>query len=102
LIIRVSFAYIRLHGRNYQKWFSSNSRDERYDFLYEGERLERVKTRIEEMSKEAGKTFVLANNHPKGKAAANALELKSMLNKTKVKIPEILAAAYPNLGDVSL
>lgn len=101
--VTAPFAYIRLHGRNYDKWFSAKNRDERYDFLYEGERLERVKRRIEEMSKKAGKTFVLANNHPKGKAAANALELKSMLNRTKVKVPESLVEHYPeHLREIAL
>jgi uncharacterized protein YecE (DUF72 family) len=99
--VTAPFAYLRLHGRNYDKWFAAKNRDERYDFLYEGERLERVKKHIEEMSKKAGKTFVLANNHPRGKAAANALELKSMLNRTKVKVPETLAREYPSLADVS-
>jgi uncharacterized protein YecE (DUF72 family) len=100
--VTAPFAYLRLHGRNYEKWFSAKNRDERYDFLYEGERLERVKKRIDEMSKKAGKTFVLANNHPRGQAAANALQLKSMLEKTKVKVPKSLAEAYPGLEDVSL
>ena len=49
-----------------------------------------MKKRIEEMSKKAGKTFVLANNHPKGKAAANALELKSMLSGKQVRAPKPL------------
>ncbi len=100
--VTAPFAYLRLHGRNYDKWFTAKNRDERYDFLYEGERLERVKKRIDEMAKKAGKTFVLANNHPKGKAAANALELKSMLNKTKVKVPKSLAEEYPALEKITL
>jgi len=97
--VTAPFAYLRLHGRNYDTWFAAKNRDQRYDFLYEGEQLERVKKRIQEMSKKADKTFVLANNHPKGKAAANALELKALLNKTKVKVPETLAKEYPVLQD---
>lgn len=30
--VTAPFAYIRLHGRNYKKWFNSRNRDERYDF----------------------------------------------------------------------
>lgn len=95
--VTAPFAYIRLHGRNYDKWFAGKNRDERYDFLYQGERLERVKKRLEELSSKAGKTFVLANNHPKGQAAANALELKGMLSGKKVKAPASLVGAYPQM-----
>lgn len=95
--VTAPFAYLRMHGRNYQKWFNSKSRDERYDFLYTGERLERVEKRVQEMSKKAGKTFVVANNHPKGQAAVNALELKSMLTGQKVQAPESLVETYPQL-----
>ena len=94
-----SIGYIRLHGRNYDKWFTAKSRDERYDFLYTGERLERVKNRVAEMAKGAQKTFLVTNNHPRGQAAVNALELKSMLTGKKVKAPESLAQAFPELKE---
>jgi uncharacterized protein YecE (DUF72 family) len=99
--VTAPFAYLRLHGRNYQKWFSAKNRDERYDFIYSGERLGRVEKRAEEMSKKAEKTFVIANNHPKGQAAVNALQLKSMLSGKKIKAPESLLAAYPQLQEFS-
>jgi uncharacterized protein YecE (DUF72 family) len=94
--VTAPFAYIRLHGRNYQKWFQGKNRDERYDFLYEGERLERVKNHVTEMAKKAEKTFVVANNHPRGQAAVNALQLKSMLSDKKVTAPESLMKHYPS------
>ena len=100
--VTASFSYVRLHGRNYDKWFSARNRDERYDFLYKGEQLERVKKRVNEMSKKSDKTFVVANNHPRGQAAVNALELKSLLSGQKVKAPESLVKAYPVLKDKTL
>jgi len=99
--VTASFAYLRLHGRNYQKWFSAKNRDERYDFLYSDERLERLERRALEMSKKTEKTFVIANNHPKGQAAVNALQLKSMLSGKKVKVPDSLIHAFPELRDVA-
>jgi len=98
--VTAPFAYIRLHGRNYEKWFAGRSRDERYDFLYTGERLKRVEKRVSEMAKQAEKTFVIANNHPRGQAAVNALQLKSMLTGKKVKAPDLLVRAYPELKEV--
>jgi uncharacterized protein YecE (DUF72 family) len=44
----------------------------------------------------AEKTFVVANNHYKGQAAVNVLELKSMLGKDKPKAPKPLVEAYPD------
>jgi len=41
----------------------------------------------------------VANNHPKGQAAVNALELKSMLSGKKVQAPESLVEKYPQLRD---
>jgi len=97
--VTAPFAYIRLHGRNYKKWFSAKNRDERYDFLYTGEQLERIEKRVREMSEKAEKTFVVANNHPQGQAAVNALQLKSMLTGKKVRAPELLVKAYPELKE---
>ncbi len=94
--VTAPFAYLRMHGRNYDKWFKGTGRDERYDFLYEGERLERVKKRVAEMATNAQKTFVIANNHPRGQAAVNVLELKSMLGGKKVAAPPELIEAYPD------
>jgi uncharacterized protein YecE (DUF72 family) len=53
------------------------------------------------MEEKTEKTFVVANNHPRGQAAVNALQLKSMLTGEKVKAPEMLVEAYPVLQDVS-
>ena len=51
------------------------------------------------MAAKAEKTFVAANNHPKGQAAANAIELKSLLSDKKVKAPEPLVKTYPELKE---
>lgn len=99
--VTAPFAYIRLHGRNYDKWFNARNRDERYDFLYNGERLERVRKRVSEMSEKAEKTFVIANNHPRGQAAVNALQLKSMLTGEKVSAPGSLVEVYPELREIA-
>ena len=47
----------------------------------------------------AEKTFAITNNHYKGKAAVNALELKGMLSQRKVKAPATLVEHYPELRD---
>jgi uncharacterized protein YecE (DUF72 family) len=89
--------YVRLHGRNYEQWFAAKKTEDRYNFLYTPDQLEPWKERIEEISEQAERTFVVANNHYLGKAAANATELKSMLSGKKVEAPPELVRTYPEL-----
>jgi uncharacterized protein YecE (DUF72 family) len=93
--------YVRLHGRNYDQWFQSDNRDDRYNYLYTKDELERWSTRVQAVADKASKTFVVTNNHYKGKAAVNALELKSLLKRKKVKVPETLAKEYPQLSEIA-
>lgn len=94
--------YVRLHGRNYKEWFQADNRNDRYNYLYKPEELEGWAEKITDIAKRAEKTFVVGNNHYKGQAAVNALELKSMLGHTKVNVPEPLAQHYPDrLGTIA-
>lgn len=97
--VTCSTGYVRLHGRNYQQWFTAKKSEDRYNFLYTPDQLESWKERIDGISEQAERTFVVANNHYLGKAAANASELKSMLSGKKVKAPPELMKTYPQLRD---
>jgi uncharacterized protein YecE (DUF72 family) len=92
--VTAPIAYLRLHGRS-KNWFTAKNRDQRYDYLYATGSLEKIKTKVQSMAARAEKTFVAANNHPKGQAAANAIELKSLLSGKKVMAPEPLVKTYP-------
>lgn len=89
--------YVRLHGRNYKDWFSESGRDARYDYLYAKEELESWKLRTEQVARDATSTYVITNNHYQGQAAANALELISLLVDGPVPAPDSLVASYPRL-----
>jgi uncharacterized protein YecE (DUF72 family) len=93
--------YVRLHGRNYQQWFEHEKPSDRYNYLYSTKELEGWKEKIERVAEQAERTFVVTNNHFKGKAAANALELKAMLTKSRVSAPAGLLAEYPRLRDLA-
>ncbi len=96
--------YVRLHGRNSDNWFRRDAtRDRRYDYLYASEELRAWADRIRTMQAKAGgrDIFVIANNHYRGQAAANALELKSMLVGSPVEIPGSLVAAFPRLEPIA-
>jgi uncharacterized protein YecE (DUF72 family) len=88
--------YVRLHGRNYKDWFQSDNRNDRYNYLYKPRELEGWKDKITHISEQTDKTYVIANNHYKGQAPVNALELKSMLSGKRVKAPKPLIEHYPD------
>lgn len=99
--VTAGIGYIRLHGRNYQQWFEHERSSDRYNYLYSTNELEGWKDKIERVAQKTDRTFVVTNNHFKGKAAANALELKSMLKKARVPAPGSLVAEYPVLKDMT-
>lgn len=91
--------YVRLHGRNYKEWFQADNRNDRYNYLYKPDELKGWAEKIRSVEQKSDKTFAITNNHYKGQAAVNALELKSMLTGTKVKAPATLAQVYKDLKD---
>jgi uncharacterized protein YecE (DUF72 family) len=95
--VTAPLAYLRLHGRS-KEWFTAKNRDARYDYLYSEQSLQKIKGKVESMADNAEVTFVAANNHPRAQAAANAIELKSLLAGEKVEAPEILVNTYPALN----
>jgi len=99
--VTAPLAYVRLHGRNYDQWFDSDSRNDRYSYLYSEAELENWKKKIINVAGKAEVTYVVANNHFQGKAPANALQLKSMITGQKVRVPEPLVKRYPELGKVA-
>ena len=99
--VTAPLGYVRLHGRNYEQWFDSDSRNDRYNYLYTEPELKGWKARIDTIAQKAQKTFVIANNHFEGKAAVNALQLKHMLTGRPVEVPEILIKRYWELAEIS-
>ena len=88
--------YVRLHGRNYQNWFSAKANvRERYDHLYSLDDLEPWAARVKQVAKDAEDVYAVTNNHNVGKAAVNALDLVELLQQP-IKWPETLAEAYPD------
>jgi uncharacterized protein YecE (DUF72 family) len=93
--------YVRLHGRNYDQWFEGDNRDDRYNYLYSENELERWKDKIERIAQKAEVTYVVTNNHFESRAGVNGLQLKHMLTGERVKAPETLLAHYPELKSIA-
>jgi len=97
-------AYVRLHGRRYDTWFSDDPAtppSERYNYLYTEQELEPWAARIRHVSETGDSTFVITNNHFEGKAIVNALQLIHLLTRAKVKVPEPLRQRYPELDRIA-
>jgi uncharacterized protein YecE (DUF72 family) len=96
-------AYIRLHGRNKREWFKpGTNRDLRYDYLYSPGELAPLTESVRKAAEAARQVIVVLNNHFRGQAVANALELKSALAGDKIPVPKQLVEAYPRLRPISL
>jgi uncharacterized protein YecE (DUF72 family) len=109
-------AYHRFHGRNAAKWFGPNtSNEERYDYLYTPEQMAKAAGRLTRSAESAasleagsprgaagtaGVTAIL-NNHFRGQAVANAIQLQHLLTGEVVAAPETLRAAYPALASIT-
>jgi len=72
--------YIRFHGRNYQKWWKGGEGGkERYDYLYRKEELEEWVPKIQHVASETQRVYVFMNNCFQGQAAANAVDMRKLL-----------------------
>jgi uncharacterized protein YecE (DUF72 family) len=99
--VTAGFGYVRLHGRNYDQWFEADKVEDRYNYLYTAKELEGWKTKIEDLARKAQTTYVVTNNHYLGKAAVNGLQLKSMITRKPVKVPEALKKEYWELEEIA-
>lgn len=101
-VVTGSVGYVRFHGRNYENWFSKEgNRDTRYDYLYSEDELDEWIPRIRQMGEKAGSVYVVGNNHFRGQAPANILQLKSKTIGEPLRMPEDLLEAFPQLKKAS-
>ncbi|MDA0576725.1 MAG: DUF72 domain-containing protein [Verrucomicrobia bacterium] len=95
-------AYLRLHGRNAAAWFSRGAgRDESYNYLYSPQELDAIAQRAREIATLSKSLTLIANNHYRGKEAANALEAKALLQARRVPVPPLLLKHYPTLKAIA-
>jgi uncharacterized protein YecE (DUF72 family) len=89
--------YFRLHGRNYSNWFKEDAgRDARYDYLYTKEEIRQLSDEIRKVHQGTEETYAITNNHFRGQALVNAMEILEELDGTPPPVPPMLLAAYSN------
>jgi uncharacterized protein YecE (DUF72 family) len=97
-------AYVRLHGRRYDTWFTDDSEvpsHERYNYVYSTEELAPWAKRVEKVAERSRDVYVITNNHYQGKGVVNGLQIISMLKGSKVKVPEPLRERFPELEAIA-
>jgi uncharacterized protein YecE (DUF72 family) len=89
--------YFRLHGRNYGNWFREDAgRDARYDYLYTKQEVHELSDKIRQVHQNTEETYAVTNNHFRGQALVNAMEILEELDGAPPAVPPMLAAAYPD------
>jgi len=95
--------YLRMHGRNVEKWFRSKSAAEKYNYLYSSEELDPFVTGITQIKDLTKKLYVYMNNHYAAKGVANAVMIRYKLN-LPIDAPfwKGLIEEYPELKEFPL
>ena len=95
--------YLRLHGRNKKDWFREGAgRDARYDYLYNEFEIFELTERVRQIAEQAEEVYVITNNHYRAQALCNGFQIKAKLEKTTLRIPDLLIEHYPDLKEIQL
>lgn len=91
--------YMRLHGRNANRWWSHETSDQRYDYLYSPVELHTIAATIERHRRTVRRLYVYFNNHFAAKAVANAVTLSDALGlPVRGEYPTRFAHRYPEVA----
>jgi len=96
-----SLYYMRLHGRNAEKWWTHDHPDERYNYLYSPAEIEGFADTVTRVRALVQRIYVFMNNHFAGKAVANAAALRHAIGQpVPGEYAEEMLSRYPFLRRV--
>lgn len=94
-----TFYYMRLHGRNAERWWTHDHPDQRYDYLYTPEEIDGFAETVTTVRRLVHTIYVYMNNHFAGKAVANAATLRHRLGQpVPGEYADEMLARYPFLA----
>lgn len=73
--------YLRLHGRNYDKWWQHDEAWERYDYTYSEQELQEWVPKLRELEAITEITLAFANNHYRGQSLDTVRKLRGLLSQ---------------------
>jgi uncharacterized protein YecE (DUF72 family) len=95
------FYYMRLHGRNADKWWRHDKSEDRYDYLYSADELKEFSETAAATTQLVKKTYLYTNNHFSAKSVANAAMIKQQLGEPlEGEYPPEFVEQFPQLADV--
>jgi len=93
--------YIRLHGRNADKWGDHAETEDRYDYLYSADELRPVADAAKIAAAVNKRVLVYFNNHFSAKAVANAAVLRNEVGQTNPgEYEREMIERYPELNGI--
>jgi uncharacterized protein YecE (DUF72 family) len=96
-----SLYYMRLHGRNAEKWWTHDHPDERYNYLYSPAEIDGFADTVAQVRQLVQKIYVFMNNHFAGKAVANAAALRHAVGQpVPGEYSDDMLARYPFLETI--
>jgi len=79
--VTAPIAYVRLHGRNAEKWWRHEHAWQRYDYSYSEEELAEWVPHLLDMERQSQALFVFANNHWQGQSVQTVRQLAVLLEQ---------------------
>jgi uncharacterized protein YecE (DUF72 family) len=74
-------AYLRMHGRNKEKWWDGKDQGERHDYEYSRDELKPWVLQIKEHEEELNQVYIMMQNTTKGHALKNLKMLKELFEE---------------------
>ena len=101
-IVTSPIGYIRFHGRNSENWFKDNvGQDQRYNYLYNDSEMYSWLDSIKRIRDRTEMLIIIFNNHFKGQALVNGIQLGAVLEEKKPVAPVTLLRHYPQLQSIT-
>jgi uncharacterized protein YecE (DUF72 family) len=95
------FYYMRLHGRNAEKWWRHDKSEDRYDYLYTSGELQEFVDTVDAARRIVKKVYLYSNNHFSAKSVVNAAMIKHQLGEpVEGDYPSTMIDAYPQLAEI--
>lgn len=91
-------AYFRFHGRNREMWWQGDS-ETRYKYLYAEDEIKELAGKVKAASASARCTFVMFNNHWRGYAPRNAVDMMRSLQLPFQDFPVPIVVADNEAAD---
>jgi uncharacterized protein YecE (DUF72 family) len=90
------FYYMRLHGRNAEKWWKHDKSEDRYNYLYSADELTPIAETAGAARRLVKKFYLYFNNHFAAKAVVNAVMIKKQLGEPVTGVyPKEFVDLYP-------